>query len=175
GAGGWRGARWKGYARARHVLLQIARMPLGGIVEEFGRTLGEELLEPTRIYAKDCLALVAETEVRTFAHITGGGLAANLARVLPPGLTAQIDRGTWTPAPVFALLAQRGRIDRAEMEKTFNMGVGMVAVIAEEDSDRALAMLTARHIPAWVLGEVKPTKDVSEDEDIRVVMRGNHP
>jgi phosphoribosylformylglycinamidine cyclo-ligase len=169
------GLHSNGYSLARQVLLEIARMPLSGHVEEFGRTLGEELLEPTRIYSKDCLALVAETDVRTFAHITGGGLAANLARVLPPGLTAEIDRGTWTPAPVFALLAQRGRIDRAEMEKTFNMGVGMVAVIAEEDSDRALAMLTARHIPAWVLGEVKPTKDVAESEDTRVVLRGNHP
>ena len=169
------GLHSNGYSLARQVLLEIARMPLSGHVEEFGRTLGEELLVPTTIYAKDCLALVAETDVRTFAHITGGGLAANLARVLPPGLTAQVDRGTWTPSAVFAVLAQRGRIDRAEMEKTFNMGVGMVAVIAEEDSDRALAMLTARHIPAWVLGEVKPTKDVSPETDARVVMRGNHP
>src|SRR5919106_2494876 len=72
------GLHSNGYSLARHVLLDIARMPLEGHVEEFGRTLGEELLEPTRIYAKDCLALVAETEVRTFAHITGGGLAANL-------------------------------------------------------------------------------------------------
>ena len=90
----------------------------------------------------------------TFAHITGGGLAANLARVLPPGLTAQVDRGTWTPGAVFAVLAQRGRIDRAEMEKTFNMGVGMVAIVAPEDTDRALAILTARHLDCWVLGTI---------------------
>lgn len=127
-------------------------MNLAGHVEEFGRTLGEELLEPTRIYAKDCLALAAETQVRTFCHVTGGGLAGNLERVIPHGLVAELDRGTWTPAPVFAMIAQRGRIDRPEMEKTFNMGVGMVAVVAPEDTDRALAILTARHLNCWTLG-----------------------
>ena len=169
------GLHSNGYSLARHVLLDIARMPLSGQVEEFGRTLGEELLEPTRIYAKDCLALIAETDVRTFAHITGGGLAANLARVLPAGLTAVLDRRTWTPDPVCGLIAQRGRIDRAEMEKTFNMGVGMVAVLPEEDSDRALAMLTARHVPAWVLGEVRSTETVADAGDERVLLQGDHP
>ena len=74
-------------------------MPLSGHVEEFGRTLGEELLEPTRIYAKDCLALVAETDVRTFAHITGGGLAANLARVLPPASPPSSTEAPGPPRP----------------------------------------------------------------------------
>src|SRR4051794_1074792 len=148
------GLHSNGYSLARHVLLEIARMPLEGHVEEFGRTLGEEMLEPTRIYAKDCLALAAEADVRTYAHITGGGLTANLARVLPHGVRADLDRGTWTPEPVFALIAQRGRVEREEMEKTFNMGVGMMAVVSPEAVDRALAVLTARHVPAWVLGEV---------------------
>ena len=148
------GLHSNGYSLARKVLLEIDRMNLAGHVEEFGRTLGEELLEPTRIYAKDCLALAAETQVRTFCHVTGGGLAGNLERVIPPGLTAELDRGTWTPAPLFGLIAQRGRIERAEMEKTFNMGVGMVAVVAPEDTDRALAILTARHLHCWTLGTV---------------------
>ena len=72
----------------------------------------------------------------------------------PRACTPTLDRGTWTPAPVFELIAQRGRVEREEMEKTFNMGVGMVAVVAPEDVDRALAVLTARHVPAWVLGEI---------------------
>ncbi|QUH05445.1 phosphoribosylformylglycinamidine cyclo-ligase [Saccharopolyspora erythraea] len=170
------GLHSNGYSLARKVLLDIARMPLSGHVEEFGRTLGEELLEPTRIYAKDCLALAAEAEVRTFAHVTGGGLAANLARVIPEGLTAVLDRGTWTPDPVFRLIAQRGRVETSEMEQTFNMGVGMVAVVTAEDVDRALAVLTARHVPAWVLGEVakQPTVEEAGEHD-RVVLRGNHP
>ncbi|KAA9161108.1 phosphoribosylformylglycinamidine cyclo-ligase [Amycolatopsis acidicola] len=166
------GLHSNGYSLARHVLLEIARMPLEGHVEEFGRTLGEELLEPTRIYAKDCLALAAEAEVRTFAHITGGGLEANLARVIPHGLEARLERGTWTPAPVFALIGQRGKVQRAEMEKTFNMGVGMVAVVGAEDVDRALAVLTARHVPAWVLGEIR-TSDNAEGP--RAVLSGDHP
>lgn len=166
------GLHANGYSLARHVLLRLARMPLDGQVEEFGRTLGEELLEPTRIYAKDCLALVAETEVRTFAHVTGGGLAANLARVIPPGLRAVLDRGTWTPAPVFTVIAQRGRVERVEMERTFNLGVGMVTVVAAEDVDRALAVLTARHVPSWVLGEVEPADDPDAP---RADLTGNHP
>ncbi len=105
------GLHSNGYSLARTVLLEIDRMDLAGYVEEFGRTLGEELLEPTRIYAKDCLALAAETQVRTFCHVTGGGLAGNLQRVIPQGLVAEVDRGTWTPAPVFAMIAQRGRVD----------------------------------------------------------------
>ncbi|MGW5051049.1 phosphoribosylformylglycinamidine cyclo-ligase [Actinokineospora sp. NPDC004072] len=165
------GLHSNGYSLARHVLLDIARMPLDGHVEEFGRTLGEELLEPTRIYAKDCLALIQEAGVRTFAHITGGGLAANLARVIPHGLKATLDRGTWTPQPVFSLIAQRGRVERAEMERTFNLGVGMVAVVAPEDVDRSLAMLTARHVPAWVVGEVRP----SAEDDARAEVVGDHP
>ena len=165
------GLHSNGYSLARKVLLEIDRMKLAGHVEEFGRTLGEELLEPTRIYAKDCLALAAETQVRTFCHVTGGGLAGNLERVVPAGLTAELDRGTWTPAPLFRLIAQRGRIEHAEMEKTFNMGVGMVAVVAPEDTDRALAVLTARHLDCWTLGTVnKGGKDGP-----RVELVGRHP
>jgi phosphoribosylformylglycinamidine cyclo-ligase len=165
------GLHSNGYSLARKVLLEIDRMNLAGHVEEFGRTLGEELLEPTRIYAKDCLALAAETQVRTFCHVTGGGLAGNLERVIPHGLTATLDRGTWTPAPVFQMIAQRGRVERAEMEKTFNMGVGMVAVVAPEDTDRALAILTARHLHCWTLGTVeKGGKD-----NFRAQLVGQHP
>ena len=168
------GLHSNGYSLARKVLLEIDRMNLAGHVEEFGRTLGEELLEPTRIYAKDCLALAAETQVRTFCHVTGGGLAGNLERVIPNGLVAEIDRGSWTPAPVFAMIAQRGRIERVEMEKTFNMGVGMVAVVAPEDTDRALAILTARHLNCWTLGTI--AKDGSKSKDgPRAALVGQHP
>jgi phosphoribosylformylglycinamidine cyclo-ligase len=165
------GLHSNGYSLARKVLLEIDRMNLAGHVEEFGRTLGEELLEPTRIYAKDCLALAAETQVRTFCHVTGGGLAGNLERVVPNGLLAEIDRGTWTPAPVFGMIAQRGRVERVEMEKTFNMGVGMVAVVAPEDTDRALAVLTARHLDCWTVGTVKK----GGKDGPRAELVGQHP
>jgi len=166
------GLHSNGFSLVRRVLLDIARMPLEGHAEELGRTLGEELLEPTKIYAKDCLALAAETEVRTFCHVTGGGLEANLARVIPRGLRANLERGTWTPAPIFATISHRGRIERVEMEKTFNMGVGMVAVVSPEDVDRALAVLTARHVPAWILGDVQPAQDPDAQ---RAILFGDHP
>ena len=155
----------------------LARLPLQGHVEEFEHSLGEELLVPTRIYARDCLALAAETGVRIFSHITGGGLARNLERVLPAGLEAVVERNSWTPAPVFKLIAARGRVERAEMEKTFNMGVGMVAVLPADDVDRALAVLTARHVPSWVLGEVHRAGDEPESREIgsRVHLEGDHP
>jgi phosphoribosylformylglycinamidine cyclo-ligase len=165
------GLHSNGYSLARKVLLEIDRGNLAGHVEEFGRTLGEELLEPTRIYAKDCLALAAETQVRTFCHVTGGGLAGKLERVIPDGLMAEVDRGTWTPAPVFAMIAQRGRIDRGEMDKTFNMGIGMVAIVAPQDTDRALAILTARHLDCWTLGTVKK----GGKNQARASLVGQHP
>ncbi|MBM4723067.1 phosphoribosylformylglycinamidine cyclo-ligase [Rhodococcus hoagii] len=166
------GLHSNGYSLARKVLLEIDRMSLIGHVDEFGRTLGEELLEPTKIYAKDCLALAAETDVRTFCHVTGGGLANNLARVMPKGLVAELDRGTWSPAPIFTMIAQRGRVERAEMEQTFNMGVGMVAIVAPEDVDRAMAVLTARHIDCWTLGTVKKASD---GDAARALLLGDHP
>lgn len=166
------GLHSNGYSLARHVLLEKAGLPLDGYVEELGRTLGEEMLEPTRIYAKDCLALAAECEVRTFCHVTGGGLAGNMVRIMPEGVVAEMSRGTWTPAQIFRTIADLGKVSREEMEKTFNMGVGMVAVVSPQDRDRALAMLAARHIDAWVLGEVRPA---SEGETERVILSGEHP
>jgi phosphoribosylformylglycinamidine cyclo-ligase len=149
------GLHSNGYSLARHALLSLARMRLDAQVPEFGRTLGEELLEPTRIYAKDCLALIAETDVHGFAHVTGGGLASNLARVLPAGTSVTVDRASWSIPPVFTAIAERGHVAADEMERTFNLGVGMIALVAADDSDRALATLLARHVPAWVAGTVE--------------------
>ncbi len=148
------GLHSNGYSLARHALLSLARMRLDANVEEFGRTLGEELLEPTRIYAKDCLALIAETDVHAFAHVTGGGLASNLARVLPTGTAVTVDRGSWSVPAVFSCIAERGHVAAEEMERTFNLGVGMIAIVPPDDADRALATLLGRHVPAWVAGTV---------------------
>jgi len=165
------GIHSNGYSLVRHVLLDIARLPLDGHVEEFGRTLGEELLEPCRIYALDCLALTRETDIHAYAHITGGGLASNLARVIPDGLTAALDRRAWNPLPVFGYISSHGRVSREEMEKAFNMGIGMVAVLPADDVDRAMAMLTARHLWSVVLGTVENSGDRTD----RVTLCGDHP
>ena len=152
------GLHSNGYSLVRHVLLKTAGWALDRDVPELGRTLGEELLEPTRIYAKACLDLAARLDggsgVHAMSHITGGGLAANLARVLPPELTATIDRSTWTPAPVFDLVRQVGDVPLEDLEKTLNCGVGMVALVAPDDADEAVRVLAERDVRAWVAGEV---------------------
>lgn len=166
------GLHSNGYSLARHVLLENAGLALDRHVEELGRTLGEELLEPTRIYALDCLALATECEVHTFCHVTGGGLVGNMERIIPEGKVAEMNRATWTPGPIFNYIQSVGDVPLEEMEKTFNMGVGMVAVVAPEDRDRALAILAARHIDSWVLGEVRPSAD---GEGARATLGGRHP
>ncbi|GAA4630666.1 phosphoribosylformylglycinamidine cyclo-ligase [Actinoallomurus vinaceus] len=147
------GIHSNGYSLVRHILRESG-LSLDATPAELPRSLGEELLTPTRIYAKDCLALIAASEVHAFAHITGGGLAANLARSLPPGCDAVLQRSSWELPPIFGLLEAYGRVPRAEMDKTFNMGVGMAAVVAASDADTALRTAAERGLPAWVLGEI---------------------
>jgi len=147
------GIHSNGYSLVRHVL-RISGLSLDSRPAELERTLGEELLTPTRIYARDCLALARAGGVRAFAHITGGGLAANLARSLPPEVDARLDRSSWTPPPIFTLLQEHGDIPQPEMDKTFNLGVGMVAIVAPEAADAAVRLLTSRRVPAWILGEI---------------------
>jgi phosphoribosylformylglycinamidine cyclo-ligase len=148
------GLHSNGYSLARHVLLTVARLPLDSSAD-LGEPLGEVLLTPTRIYAKDCLALAEAVEVHAFCHVTGGGLTANLARVLPAGRSASIDRASWTPDPVFDLIADRGRVAPDEMERTFNLGVGMVAVVPADAAELALGLLAQRGVETWVAGEVR--------------------
>jgi phosphoribosylformylglycinamidine cyclo-ligase len=148
------GLHSNGYSLVRHVLLDQAGLTLDARVEEFGRSLGEELLEPTRIYSLDCLALTRTTEVHAFSHVTGGGLAANLARVIPDGLHAVVDRSTWTPGPVFDLVGRVGDVARLELERTLNMGVGMIAVVPAGAADVALSTLADRGVEAWAAGEI---------------------
>jgi phosphoribosylformylglycinamidine cyclo-ligase len=150
------GLHSNGYSLVRHVLLGAGRMRLDSVVEDFGkqRTLGEELLTPTKIYARDCLKLIEEADVRALAHVTGGGIPGNLVRVLPEHVDAVVNRSTWKPQPIFDLVQSKGRIEDPEMESTFNMGVGMFAIVSAEDADRALAFLAGRGIDAWQAGEI---------------------
>jgi phosphoribosylformylglycinamidine cyclo-ligase len=148
------GLHSNGYSLVRRVFGD-ARWGLDRQVPELGRTLGEELLTPTRIYAPDVLDLVGSgLEVHAMSHVTGGGLAANLARVLPPGLAAQVDRSTWTPAPVFGLVGRLGAVPRDDLERTLNMGVGLLAVVPEAAAADVVQRLVARDVTAWVCGAV---------------------
>ncbi len=149
------GLHSNGYSLVRRVLGR-AGWGYDRHVDELGRTLGEELLEPTRIYAADVLDLAGAlgNGLHAVAHVTGGGLAANLARVLPGGVHAVVDRGTWRPAPVFELVARLGAVPRPDLERTLNLGVGMVAVVDPGRAAEALERLNARSLDAWVLGTV---------------------
>lgn len=165
------GLHSNGYSLVRQVLLEQSGWALDRDVPELGRTLGEELLEPTRIYAKACLELARATDTHSMSHVTGGGLAANLERVLPQELTATLDRGSWTPQPIFDLIRQVGSVSDPDLEATLNCGVGMVALIAPGAVDAAIALLGSHGIRAWVAGEV--TADVERGGT--VVLTGRHP
>jgi phosphoribosylformylglycinamidine cyclo-ligase len=157
------GLHSNGYSLVRRVVsaagLELAATPAG-----LDRPLGEELLEPTRIYARDCLALLERLGtdgVHSYAHITGGGLAGNAARVIPDGLAAVLDRSTWALPAVVRLLEQHG-VPRGESERAFNCGVGMVAVVAGDQADAAVTLLTERGVPAWVAGSVGRRRTAGE-------------
>ncbi|HEX3829615.1 MAG TPA: phosphoribosylformylglycinamidine cyclo-ligase [Sporichthyaceae bacterium] len=168
------GLHSNGYSLARHVFFQRADWDVHRHVPELGRTLGEELLEPTRIYSLDCLALLRDgpagppLDVHALCHVTGGGLAANLERVLPGEVDAELDRTTWAPPAIFGLIGALGRVERVEIERTLNMGVGMVAVVAAGAADAVLARLADRRVRAWCLGRITPGTG-------RAVLRGDHP
>lgn len=157
------GLHSNGYSLARYVLLgdagKAAGLSLTSHVDVLGRTLGEELLEPTRIYTLDCLDLLDAAEVHVFSHVTGGGLAANLARVLPAHTAVDVDRATWKPQAIFELIRELGGVERLELEKTLNQGVGMFAVVEPESADAAMARLSVRGIEAWIAGTVRERRE----------------
>jgi len=153
------GLHSNGYVLARRVLLQHAGLalqaPLPG-ADADASSLGDLLLTPTRIYALDCLELAAATDVHAFAHITGGGLAGNLSRVIPDGLHAVLDRSSWALPELVSAIGRLGQVALPELERTFNCGVGMVAVLPPESVDTAVDLLRTRGLTAWVVGTVEP-------------------
>jgi phosphoribosylformylglycinamidine cyclo-ligase len=163
------GLHANGYSLVRQVF-DSAGWQLDREVPELGRALGEELLEPTVIYAKACLSLARRTQTHAMAHITGGGLATNIARSLPAGLTARIDRATWHPAPIFEIVQRLGNVSLADLEATLNMGVGMGALVAADDADRAVRLLADAGIAAWVCGDVR-TAAYAEAPPVELVSR----
>jgi len=149
------GLHSNGYSLVRKVLLETARWSLTRHVDELARTLGEELLEPTVIYSKACLDLIEKVEVHAFSHITGGGIGGNLGRVVPAGLVAVLDRSTWSPQPIFGLVGKVGGVVEGELERAFNMGIGMVAVVASDAAGLAVQVLVEHGLSAWVVGRIE--------------------
>lgn len=148
------GPHSNGYSLVRK-LIEVSGADLNA--DFHGQPFGHALLEPTRIYVKPLLALMAELEIKGMAHITGGGLTENIPRVLPDGTAVAIDVASWTLPPVFQWLQQAGNVSDLEMRRTFNCGVGMVVIVAAGDAARAADFLSAQGETVYRLGEVVAT------------------
>ncbi|MCL1838838.1 MAG: phosphoribosylformylglycinamidine cyclo-ligase [Propionibacteriaceae bacterium] len=148
------GLHSNGFSLVRHVLLNNGGYRLDQHIDEFGKTLGEELLTPTKVYALDCLKVLAATQVHAMSHITGGGLENNLLRVIPAHLGIQIDWESWEPAPIFDFVQRAGNVSLDDMRTTLNMGVGMVLVLPASSVDVAGRVLAERQVDTWPLGIV---------------------
>ena len=148
------GLHSNGYSLVRRVV-EHAGWSLETSIAELGRTVGEELLEPTRIYAKLCVEMAASIGgLHAFSHVTGGGLAANVARVIPAGLAAHVARDAWELPPVFSVVQAAGGVPWSDLEATLNMGVGMVAIVSADDADALIESSRQAGVGAWALGEI---------------------
>jgi phosphoribosylformylglycinamidine cyclo-ligase len=160
------GLHSNGYSLARKALLE--RHPLDARLDGLGgKTLADVLLEPTRIYAKDVLALLENVAVKSFAHITGGGLPGNVPRNLPDDTRAVLDERRWPRPAVFDVIEREGQVPRDEMFRTFNMGLGLVAVIAPADEAATHAALRARGLDAWTVGTIEKGRGEAICEVVR--------
>lgn len=148
------GVHSNGFSLVRKVLLEDSGMDLNEQVEQLGASLGETLLTPTRLYVKPCLKLMESVKVKGFVHITGGGFYDNIPRILPEGTNASIDYGSWPILPIFKLIAEKGNISDKDLFRTFNMGIGMIAIVAEKDAEAAMAALQTAGEQAYKIGRI---------------------
>ncbi|MCM3715534.1 phosphoribosylformylglycinamidine cyclo-ligase [Alkalihalobacillus oceani] len=149
------GLHSNGFSLVRKIFLNDHGFSLTDQIEELGKTLGDELLTPTKIYVKPLLACLSKYSVHGLAHITGGGFYENIPRMLPEGTAVAIEHGSWPIPPVFPLLQKYGKLSEKELFSTFNMGIGMVMVVPKEEQDAVLAELEAQGESAFVIGRVE--------------------
>ena len=154
------GLHSNGYSLARKIVFDVAKLKVGEFVAELSRTVGEELLEPTRIYVRPVLNIlrhypIKRRVVRGLAHITGGGLVDNLPRILPPGRRAFLKRGSWTIPPVFSWLQRLGNVELPEMDRVFNQGIGFVMVVSPYYVESIQRQLADDRIPSFVIGDIR--------------------
>lgn len=154
------GIHSNGFSLVRKIM-SVHQLSYQDYIPAFQKTLGEVLLTPTRIYVKPVLGLIKAVEVRGLAHITGGGLTENVPRILPKGCGALFNPGSWPTPPIFEFLATTAGIDGMEMLRTFNMGLGMVAVVPQQQAAESVSFLKDAGIDAWVVGEITDTPGVT--------------
>jgi phosphoribosylformylglycinamidine cyclo-ligase len=148
------GVHSNGFSLVRKLLLETKGYKLDQTIDELGGTLGETLLTPTRIYVKSILKAMNEVEIKGLVHITGGGFTENIPRVLPANVNAHIEGGTWPILPIFSLMQRDGNITDADMFKTFNMGIGMVVIVAAADAEKTKAVFEAAGEQVYTIGQV---------------------
>ncbi len=155
------GLHSNGFSLVRKILLHDNELSLDEYREELGKTLGEELLTPTKIYVKPLLACLKNHTIHGMAHITGGGFYENIPRMLPAGVGVDIVKGSWSIPPIFSLLKKYGELTDEELFSTFNMGIGMMLVVPEEEKDAVLGLLEAEGEFAQVIGHVRSGEGVT--------------
>ncbi len=153
------GLHSNGYSLVRKIVFEKLNLDLNKKIEEFGRNLGEELLEPTKIYVKPVLKIIAEFNVHGISHITGGGLTENIPRILPDDCQAVINKDSWEITPIFTFIQGKGNISEAEMLKTFNNGIGMVLIVPQEEANDIISRLQGMQLKSYVIGEIVKRKE----------------
>ncbi len=148
------GLHSSGYSLARKAVFEVGGHRPEDFIEEIGKTIGDEMLIPTKIYVKSLLELQKMMTVKGISNITGGGFYDNIPRVLPDGTRAVIQKGTWPVQPIFPFIQACGNVEEKEMYRTFNMGIGMIVVVAPEDADRAMGILNAAGETTYRIGHI---------------------
>jgi phosphoribosylformylglycinamidine cyclo-ligase len=156
------GLHSNGYSLARKICFDVLKLSIDAHVPDLGKTLGEELLTPTRIYSETILMLIRDLPIHGLAHITGGGISENVVRILPRSCKVLIRKGSWSIPPVFEFLQDAGNVSDAEMMRTFNNGIGMIAVVPEQAAQDVLERLNGAEEQAFLMGEVVERKDTEE-------------
>jgi len=152
------GLHSNGYSLVRKICFDKLKLNIDDHVAELGRTIGEELLEPTRIYSETIVRILKDFPVHGLAHITGGGIIDNIQRIIPQACKAEIKKDSWDPPPVFSFLKDAGKISDSEMLRTFNNGIGMIAVVPEDVSEEIMDRLQGMNEKAFVIGKIVDRK-----------------
>jgi phosphoribosylformylglycinamidine cyclo-ligase len=148
------GLHSNGFSLARKLIFERMGLAIDSELTGTGRTVGEELLTPTRIYIRSVMNLLKDFRINGIAHITGGGLLENIPRILPKGCKASVHLDRWERPPLFTILRDAGNVERDEMYRTFNMGIGMVLAVAEQEAEDILNRLNGLGEQAWIIGDI---------------------
>lgn len=162
------GLHSNGYSLVRKVCFDVLKLKVDSYIPEFGKTLGEELITPTKIYTEVILRLIKDLPIHGLAHITGGGIEENIIRVLPSSVNVEITSGSWDIPPVFSFLKDGGNIKESEMWRTFNNGIGMIAVVPSDAAQDVVERVAGMNEKAYIIGEVVQAKK-SDDKRVKWV------